>query len=116
MKKVGFYKELQHGDENGGSIIEALSSNTPANLLQIVNYLDHGHFFIISPTVVTDVLTEREVNIGTLAIQTDGVWAWPSDLVYYVKNYGISLPHDFVRHMAENLWVVADVDLSNLKL
>lgn len=41
---------------------------------------------------------------------------WPSDLVYYVKNYGISLPHDFVRHMAENLWVVADVDLSNLKL
>lgn len=73
MNKVGFYKELQHGDENGDSITDALSRDTSANLSQIVNYLDNGHLFIIYSTVVADVFSEKEIRIGPLSIQTDGV-------------------------------------------
>lgn len=116
LKKVGFFKELSHGDDKGDSLAKLVNNKIPINLSETIAYLENGHFLMIAPTVLTDVLSDEQKFIGTLAIQTDGEWAWPSDLAYYVNNYGISLPQEFIRHMSDNAWSIADIDLSDLTL
>lgn len=39
---------------------------------------------------------------GKSQIMTDGVYAWPSDLVHYVKFHGVVLPHDFYDNIKRN--------------
>ncbi|MBK5144775.1 hypothetical protein I2494_13815 [Budviciaceae bacterium BWR-B9] len=116
LKKVGFFKELSHGDDNGESLIALVNRGILADSLKVAGYLNNGHFLMIAPTVVTDVLSDEQKFIGTLTIQTDGVWAWPSDLAYYVSNYGVLLPPDFIQYMSDNKWVISSVDVSNLTL
>lgn len=50
-----------------------------------------------------------------LAVQTDGVWAWPSDLPHYVAQHGSALPTEFVAHMQAQGWqcpVLSDAELA----
>ena len=38
---------------------------------------------------------DREMGSGELS---DGVWVWPEDLGHYVRNHGVVLPEEFIRH------------------
>jgi len=40
-----------------------------------------------------------EQFIPPLSMQTDGVWAWPNVLAYYVERYHCRLPDEFVSHV-----------------
>jgi hypothetical protein len=116
LKKVGFFRELRHGDSDGPLLKEAISKDRSENIEKILNYLHNGHFFIMAPSVVTDVLSDEKKEIGILAIQTDGVWAWPSDLTYYADKYGVSLPDEFIKLMANRGWAVGSIDTNDLTL
>lgn len=116
LKKVGFYKEQPHGDENGDSLINSINNGVYINLSKVLGYLEHGHLLMVAPAVLTDLLSEEQKYIGTLTILTDGAWAWPGDLVYYIQHYGLSLPEDFLHHMENRDWNVVDVDINDLIL
>lgn len=116
LKKVGFYKELPHGDENGDSLINSINNIVYINLSKVLGYLEHGHLLMVAPAVLIDLLSEEQKYIGTLTIQTDGVWAWPGDLAYYIQHYDVSLPEGFLHHMENRGWDVVDVDINNLIL
>jgi len=67
--------------------------------------------------VVMDLLDPERPVIGVERVLTDGTWAWTSDVIFYVRKYHIRLPEEFVRHMQENRWEVAQVtDFSALRL
>lgn len=86
--------------------------------ISIPRYLSAGILFIAPPGMITDVLNSGPTIPGP-HVFTDGVWAWPSDLVYCLQAYHIVLPDDLVRHIARRkLQPPAEdsVDLANLTL
>ncbi|MHB9133133.1 MAG: hypothetical protein ACYDBB_18855 [Armatimonadota bacterium] len=117
LKLAGFYKELSYGIDYNGSIQSIVQTMPGMNDELIVKYLHEGVLFAVSPGIVYDVLSNEEIAIGTRAILTDGVWAWTAELDYYVKEYHISLPCDFISHMRDNDWKIPnDIDISKLSL
>lgn len=119
LKRIGFFRELRHGDEFGMSLKEAVRNTASENEDKIVEYLDNGVTFCITAGLVSDVLNESKGVIRNLEILTDGMWVWPSDLSYYVKFYHIELDTHFLEHIKKNEWTIPnkkDIDLSKLEL
>lgn len=120
FKRVGFYKEMEHGKETDDSILEHINKESDDFVSNICNYLESGVVFIVSPGTVTDVINEDNGAIATPSIYTDGKWVWPEDLSYYVKNYKLRIPKEFVDDMVNNNWEVNisidDVDFDDIKI
>jgi hypothetical protein len=75
---------------------------TPAaNERELAAYLRSRACVAVAAGLARDVLGPANGIIGTLAILTDGVYAWPSDLAYYVEKHHLELPSEFVAHVAK---------------
>ena len=116
LKHVGFFRELPHGDSNGESLLDNVNRLDAKLQDKILDYLNKGELFLGSPGLVNDVLSKDGAVIGSLGIYTDGEWAWPSDLAFYVSKYKVDLPEVFLDHIKNNKWVIGGVDLNNLEL
>lgn len=119
LKKVGFFRELRHGDENGPSLKTCIRSEPQEDEAKIINYLKSGICFISCSGITQDVLDPSSEFRIPPHILTDGVWAWPQDIVYYVQKYHAQLPSIFVDHMKSNNWTVISenkMDLLTLEL
>ena len=113
LRKVGFFRELSHGDVNGPSLMDAVTDRPTDHESQVVAYLREGVTFILSPGPVWDVL-DNQGPIGTGSVMTDGEWAWPDDLASYVTKYHLKLPAPFVQRVMANGWHVPDVPTDHL--
>ena len=78
---------------------------------ELISYLMAGyeHDYISSRLYLKDpkdraILTKSGLNL------TDGVWIWPWELFYYVENFNISLPDDFISHAKRNNWIIPSLD------
>ena len=116
LKQVGFFKELHHGSPDGGSLEASASDSKQESQKEILDYLNSGEVVVASPGLVKDVLDGGNKIIGSANILTDGVWAWPQDLIYYVETYNVRLPLEFVSHISGNNWTVPDVDVTAVEL
>ncbi len=118
LNRVGFFQELKHGDKVGMSLKKAVRNTPSENENKIVEYLDKGVVLCVTAALVSDVLDESKGIIGNLEILTDGIWVWPSDLLYYVKFYHVVLDASFMEHIKKNEWTIPnreDIDLSGLE-
>ena len=106
LRPVGFFRELDHGMPGGPSITDSRSGEAHTDETKIISYLSGGHLLIATPGVVRDVFSPDGPLIGSPHVMTDGDWAWPRDLPYYVQRYHVALPGDFVEHMRRNGWDV----------
>ena len=82
-------------------------------------YVSSGRLYVASAGVVADYYVPAGQPIGSGDILTDGVWAWPDDLPYYIRHYHVALPEDFVSQMRANHWHVPELgpgELSALSL
>ena len=109
LKRVGFFRELRHGMPEGPQLRSLLSETPQENEDRIARYLRSGVLFIAAPTFVEDVLAPGHV-IGSPHVFTDGMWAWPGDLAYYVEKYHARLPAEFISHMARKNWAIPAED------
>ena len=75
---------------------------------EIIDYLRNGATLIAAPGLAKDVLSDSSEIIDELCILTDGQWAWPSDLAYYVEKYSVGLDDDFVQWMQIQNWKLPD--------
>jgi hypothetical protein len=117
LKPVGFFRELEHGLPDGPSLATVRSDNSDKEEGRILRYLQCGVVVVASPGVVRDVLDERHPIIGSCDILTDGSWAWPTDLVHYVRRYHVLLPTQFVDFMRQNQWKVPKkIDVRSLEI
>lgn len=117
LKHVGFFRELPHGDPCSISLIDSIGILSDGVAKRAAGYLDLGVLLVASPGLVTDVLSENKEVIGGLGVLTDGAWAWPSDLSFYVGKYKVDLPIEFLRHMESNgFGMIAGIDIAELEL
>ncbi|MEV0328310.1 hypothetical protein AB0H63_17970 [Micromonospora echinospora] len=114
VETVGFFRELPHGDPQGPSLREALGGGEDAFRDQIANYLVAGAVLATTTESVFDVLKGEEVSAGRLAIKTDGQWVWPADLSYYVREYNVKLPVEFVDRIRSLNWSAPDLSRDEL--
>lgn len=116
LQRVGFFKELPYGIEAGGSLSNRGIKLSREERKAIVSYLESGALFVGSPGLSRDQLSAQHEIVGPLHLLTDGVFIWPSDLVYYFSKYDVALPEDFLRHMESNHWAVSLVDVATLEM
>ncbi len=107
LRKLGFFSELPHGDADGPSLVSSVRGKGEPDESRIISYLDQGVLFIGCSGVTYDVLGDSSKIIGSPHILTDGVWAWPADVVYYLKKYHVVLSEDFVAHIRQRRYLPA---------
>lgn len=104
MEKLGFFQELPHGDDRGESLKACVSQGKGPLKERIAGYLARGSVVAAATRVLFDVLDEERTAIGSLSVLTDGMWMWPSDLAYCVREYNVRLPEGFVRNAESSGW------------
>ena len=120
LTSVGYFREMLDGSQNDPSIKDYVNKGVDYPIDKICAYLDSGLPLIVSPGLVSDVIDESKGIAGSPSILTDGKWAWPSVLSYYVKNYNLLLKKDFIDTMVSNGWMIPihenELDYSNILL
>ena len=120
IRSIGYFSEMPHGKLTNPSIKECVGKGNKDLINQICKYLESGVTLVTSPGVASDVINPERGEIGTLSALTDGTWLWPGDLAYYVRNYSIELPDEFIQSMVNNNWSVPikieDIDIETLTI
>lgn len=101
MLEAGFFRELRHGTPDGPSLRECRREAGDPDEAVIVRYLESGETLADSTRPAGDYFDVTRTAAPRLAIMTDGAWAWPRDLAYYVREYHVELPAGFVAHMRQ---------------
>lgn len=96
-KIFGFWQEI---DGDTFPSLKDVPFNTLSNKETgyITHYLENCPIWIASPGIVFSFFNPEEIA-GTPSIRTDGHWAWPETIAYYVKTYKISPPIEFIQHV-----------------
>jgi hypothetical protein len=90
---AGFFEGTRYSRPGDPKLIpEELAPETAA---AVAVYLRSGQVFAASPMRSRDLL-DTSVKLESLEYLTDGDWVWPSDLIYYVENYRVAVPNEFV--------------------
>jgi len=96
LAQVGFFRELRHGHPNGPSLEEAVGKLHASDVGGILRYLENAPTLAATGSVVDDALSPDRTGVAKLEIATDGEWVWPRDLAYYVRQYDVGLPAEFI--------------------
>lgn len=96
MIVLGRYKE-NYGKNEYPSMKPDIGA-LKADKKQIINYMKKCRITSFSPAIVHDVLSGERIN-HELTCMTDGLYAWRSDLIYYIDKYNLNLPEDFIKHI-----------------
>ena len=111
-KCVGCFRDL--GYEGAPSIAEVRGRRSPEHQAQVVAYLKAGKMLVMSPAFVRDSF-DRGIVAGSRSIRTDGEFAWPDSLAYFVERYAVELPIEFEQHMAARRWEMPrEIDINGL--
>ena len=110
LKLICCFKELSYGDDKFGSIKNHIMNKEYDNKAKIINYLDSGICVASCTGVSEDVIEPKNGIIGVPDALTDGKYQWYADLSYYVKNYNLELPDEFIKNMISNNWKIPITD------
>ncbi|WP_143709146.1 hypothetical protein [[Flexibacter] sp. ATCC 35208] len=103
MEVLGFLKEYENGPIKVGiSIrdIEPIASPLfETYQSETTCYLERAPILLAMTRWISDIDGN---SIGPLIIHTDGIWIWPSYLVYYLnKGYQTLISDDFINYMRD---------------
>lgn len=95
---IGKYNEISP-NKGYPSMRDYMSSERYDGQDVIVRYLKRGKVeAVASGGSKPDVFTGEQIK-GEWSIQSDGEYAWGSELSHYVDKYNLILPEDFVKHV-----------------
>ncbi|MEV5803307.1 hypothetical protein [Streptomyces collinus] len=72
------------------------SSQDNASVRDVVSYLKSGYPILDVMELTTDVIGGAFRVPGGSSVLTDGQYVWREDLAWYVEQYNIDLPRDFL--------------------
>lgn len=120
IKRQGFFREMPHGEDSDPSIRNRIGKIDSKIVKKVCKYLENGIKVISCAGTVDDIIKPERGTAGIPSILTDGIWYWPGDLAYYVKNYNVSLSSEFIETMQKNDWKILlkvdDIDFNNLSV
>ncbi len=99
MIGVDRFKEI-YKDDLLPSIYDFIGEKPYKDKDLVLKYLKSGKKSAVAPAKVKDVITNEYINIE-LCCYTDGLYAWRSDLIYYVDKYNLKLQDDFVDYIKQ---------------
>lgn len=112
-----FLSKNNEGMVDIGSIKANVSESAQENENRILDYISKGKPFVGCAGFIRDKVGNNRKIAGSLNILTDGVWAWSECLVYFIEEYHIKLPNDFISHAEMNNWQIHDdIDVTNLEI
>lgn len=76
----------------------------------VARYLDNCPIFLAWMGVSYDVIGEKFVVPGGVAISSDGEFYWRYDASEYVRVYGISPPEEAIKLMISRRWIPPQFD------
>lgn len=117
IRQFGWFREYFPSAVSMPSMAEAerLSAINDEKPL-VVSYLAKGWVALQSDHEPKfDVLQHPDRVLGPPSVYTDGVWVWPAGIAYYVDQYNLWPPSEFLDHMRSNRWVVPDLSVDELK-
>jgi hypothetical protein len=107
LKRIGFFYQLPDADRL--HILKVLSRSEPMqDEAAIAEYLESGLRIAFTPGVETDPLLPDAPFAGPLHILTDGLYAWPKTLSYWVSKHHLLLPDTFLEHIRSVAYRVPD--------
>ena len=112
QKRIGFFFELPV-EEQRNAISSLRNDEAHAREDEIIQYLNSGVDAGVAMLVEQDYLQEPPAILGGTMLKSDGEWVWPVSLAYFVREYHISLPQEFIDRMESRNWhVPPDVQYS----
>ena len=81
----------------------------------VAAYLENCPVWIASPGIVYSPLDGHIA--GSMSVKTDGEWAWQDTTAYYVREYRISPPLEFIRHIQSRSYIFPsekEIDVAQL--
>lgn len=98
-KMVGFFLEESTVEEDRLTV-SRLMNGLDIDLVQpILKFLEAGSEDAAAAGSFYDVMMDPPQQIAPLIALTDGTWVWPNYLAYYVRQYRVSLPQEFVNYV-----------------
>jgi hypothetical protein len=98
LQGIGFFYRLPGVDRL--HVLNLLSRPEPLqDEAAIASYLDAGVVFAATPGVEEDPLIPGTPFAGALHIRTDGRYAWPQTLSYWVRKHHVALPDPFLEYI-----------------
>lgn len=108
LEYVGNFIEFGYDHHpNAQSVVEQRGKRTADHKAEVVAYLRGAPTLIMSPGFDEDLFDPKKLA-GTRSVVTDGVYAWPKLLAYYVDTYDVRLPDKFEAHMQRRAWKLPD--------
>ncbi len=115
LKPIVHFREFPFGTIHDPSIRESAAPQPWEHQQQVLDYLRSGHILAFpmgadlpdwfdrtkraNPTIATGIE-------GGVTPLTDGVWFWPAGLIYFVEQYNVRLPQEFIDHAVRNNWQI----------
>lgn len=115
LKPVVRFREFPFGTAGDPSMRDFMADSPRPNQEDALAYLRSG--LLLGETMGADLIDwfarpakanpviEGKVVGGTTEM-TDGVWFWYAGLIYFVEEYNLKLPEEFLRHAAQAGWRV----------
>ena len=103
LNRVGFYR-------TGEEVIALRRLVAMPDETAVVRYLEAGESLVVTGSWADDLVDPNRKRICQYAIQTDGVWVWPSTLPYYLVKYHTELPDEFLWHLSASGWRALTLD------
>lgn len=101
LERAGFFSETSYGSNKGPSLRASVGKLPSCDVDQVVKYLWNAPTLAATGSLANDVLEPSRTGIAPLEVATDGEWAWPRDLAYYVREYNVDLPIDFLESILD---------------
>ena len=86
LKSVGFFKEMDHGIDTEGTIMDYIDKGNKSENVDIYKYLESGIEIIVVPETCYDVIDREKGISGVSSEYTDGIWIWRGDLATMKNN------------------------------
>ncbi len=96
---------LDQHPERGADLISPLVGLLATDPQLVASYLRGGYMVLPWMGASGDVLGDRFVVMGGVAIMTDGRFFWRYDTADYVEHYRVELPQSFIEHGDSLAWV-----------
>jgi hypothetical protein len=115
VKPVGIYRDMyQTHRESLPLLSESYTGRVISDRSKIAEYMNAGiPVFDIMEDVV-DLIDGREWIRGGPSLLTDGEWLWRRDSIYYLRNYPLDIPDQFLDHVRRrNYQPSTEVDVAD---
>ncbi|MBF6452639.1 hypothetical protein [Nocardia cyriacigeorgica] len=77
-------------------------------------YLDQSNALWVTASI-DDPLDPSKKRVVSIGYSTDGTWTWPSYWGYFVRQYGVEVPAEFIAHVRERNFAPGVLDRDALR-